>query len=532
MNYKYIMCLALLLIVAGCTKKPELPSLSWEIITENLPKLYRVWTISNIQEQLYGIVISDKIVNLTTSIAGTIEQLSCQPGERVFKGQNLVQIIPSSDDVGGQNNFNQKQLFSQQLDILKKNLENLEKQKTLTSGDLQLQISSLNDQYQSLLNSKNIDLQRIQRTLDNTRKSIYNTVTQVFITFDQNFGVTNKEKNKDYDLYISAKNPQLRRNAQEIFGQLQLKSNKIITGMTNDELSLYLSDVANFLTIASEAINNSIVTSIFPQTSSSPVIPSIDGLYSIFTNASNGLLASKTNYDSTVASYNATENTYNNQINTLKINITNLSGNKSTLSDIGIDTQLNSLRSQIASTELQYQSLSNTLNGETLFAPFDGIVKSKQVNVWNKVAVNTSICQIAPLGKGVYKIQIFSPEKISLRSYVEMIDSRDQLVATGLIENELPFLDTITQTFAYELVNFNQLTNLKENDRLTILIEKESFEKEIWIPIDLVVPKLEGYFVNKKVWTGSKEIKVKVWPINNNMIQITSGLKLSDILIQ
>lgn len=103
------------------------------------------------------------------------------------------------------------------------------------------------------------------------------------------------------------------------------------------------------------------------------------------------------------------------------------------------------------------------------------------------------------MGKGIYKIQIFSPSKITLGSYVEMIDGKDQLVATGLVENELPFLDSVTQAFAYELVNFTQLANLQENDRLTILIERDSFDQEIWIPLNLVAPKLEGYFVKKKV---------------------------------
>lgn len=330
-------------------------------------------------------MISDKIVTLSTSIAGTVQEFSCQPGARVSKGQLLAQITPSSEDVGGQNSFTQKDFLAQQLAILQKNLENLEQQKILSSGDLQLQVKSLNDQFISLQNSKSIDLQRIQRTLDNTRKSMYNTVTQAFITFDQNFGVTNKEKNKDYDLYISAKNPQLRTQVQELFGKLQLKSNKIITGMTNDELSLYLSEVANFLILASEAVNNSIVTSMFPQISASPTIPSIDGLYTTFTNASNGLLASKTNYDTTVASYDATKNTYDNQLNTLTINLTNLSGNKSALSDISVDSQINNIKTQIYNLQLQYQTLSNTLNGETLFAPFNGIIKARQTNKGNKV---------------------------------------------------------------------------------------------------------------------------------------------------
>jgi hypothetical protein len=139
-----------------------------------------------------------------------------------------------------------------------------------------LQVQSINDQLNALLESQRIDLDRIQTTLFNTRRTIYNTLTQNFLLFDQMFGVTNKDKNINFDIFISAKDRTVRNRAEAKFVELRQQVDRVLSGMDDNELSVYLFDTAEMFKTAANAVSLSIVTTLFPQNSTNPTQPSID----------------------------------------------------------------------------------------------------------------------------------------------------------------------------------------------------------------------------------------------------------------
>ena len=132
-------------------------------------------------------------------------------------------------------------------------------------------------------------------------------------------------------------------------------------------------------------------------------------------------MSTKSAFDGIASSYDSIKNTYNNQIQTLDINTNNLEDNTTKSTALQLDnqkanlmlaqktllTQLNSaddnqqiqlagLRNQVLTLKQNIEMLSNSLNGEVLYAGVDGIVKMRAIGEDNKVSPNTLLCQISP----------------------------------------------------------------------------------------------------------------------------------------
>ncbi|MEI6773522.1 MAG: hypothetical protein WCL18_01490, partial [bacterium] len=58
--------------------------------------------------------------------------------------------------------------------------------------------------------------------------------------------------------------------------------------------------------------------------------------------------------------------------------------------------------------------LSNSLEGEILYAGVDGVVKMRAIGEDNKVSPNTLLCQISPNNPENLSLQIFSYQQLSL----------------------------------------------------------------------------------------------------------------------
>ena len=150
-------------------------------------------------------------------------------------------------------------------------------------------------------------------------------------------------------------------------------------------------------------------------------------------------MGSKSAFDATASSYDSVKNTYNNQIKTVDINTSNLTDTtaKSTalqienqkasliLSQNTLATQLTSaddtkniqlvsLKNQLLTLKQNIAVLSNSLDGEVLYADVDGIVKMRAIGEDNKVAPNTLLCQISPKDPTNLSLQIYSYQQLPL----------------------------------------------------------------------------------------------------------------------
>ncbi|MEI6117713.1 MAG: hypothetical protein WCP92_00105 [bacterium] len=143
------------------------------------------------------------------------------------------------------------------------------------------------------------------------------------------------------------------------------------------------------------------------------------------------------------------KNTYNTQLKTASINTNNFEDNTAPstalqlenqkanmqLAQKTLQTQLSSaddnqqiqlanLKNQVLTLKQNIAVLSNSLDGEVLYADVDGVVKMRAIGEDNKVAPNTLLCQIMPTNPGNLSLQIFSYQQLPLGSKVSI--SNDQ----------------------------------------------------------------------------------------------------------
>jgi multidrug resistance efflux pump len=150
-------------------------------------------------------------------------------------------------------------------------------------------------------------------------------------------------------------------------------------------------------------------------------------------------MGSKSAFDTIASSYDSVKNTYNTQLETSNINMNNFENTttKSTalqfenqkasleLTQRTLSTQLTSaddskaiqlasLKNQVLTLKQNIAVLSNSLDGEVLYAGVNGVVKARVVGQDNKVSPNTMLCQILPKDAGSLSLQIFSYQPLSL----------------------------------------------------------------------------------------------------------------------
>jgi len=413
------------------------------------------------QKVLYGTVISDGIKNILTNRGGILDYVDCQPGNEVYRDTIIAQITPNENDMTYQNSIIQLSILQDQLDnlttifsltedtlALQKTiiqdqydnnftlLANLDKSQEYSASSIHYQEQLLDQQYDSLKNAKTIDL-------DKMKVSISNAHQQYLIMIKDALKKVNDVFTSSI-FSISDKNTQLK---QQVVSEYSRLYNKTSDTMTSSQFSQYLSDMSEFMSLAASSVNATTPSTSLPQASN--VSTSIDWLYTTFTTLSTTFMASKSAFDTIASSYDSVKNTYNTQIKSADINSTNLENNtaKSTAlqlenqkaslqltqktlqnqlisSDDSKQIQLASLRNQVLTLEQNIAVLSNSLDGEVLYAGVHGIVKARVVGEDNKVAPNTLLCQIMPTNPESLSLQIFSYQQLPLGSKVAV--SNDQ----------------------------------------------------------------------------------------------------------
>jgi hypothetical protein len=102
------------------------------------------------------------------------------------------------------------------------------------------------------------------------------------------------------------------------------------------------------------------------------------------------------------------------------------------------------------------------------------------------------ICQIAPNDSAGKKIQIYSADKINIGQIVKLLNG-DTVVGAAKIQYELPYRDSVTQNYIYEITDPN--LKIKEGDRLNVQFFKKVDATEARIPVSFVFSKLDGNYV-------------------------------------
>lgn len=594
---KYIIIIVLIIIGISAIVRKSGWSTSQDTNTSNniFTQEYVVrWDLTR-DEKLYWLVMSNNILNIMSSVWWTLSYSNCQPWKNVFAWEMLYHITPSRD-ISTQNYQIQLSYISKQMDnlediisstqksfdiqssllqdqklvndqnysLFKNNLENIKKQKNLNSDDMDVSLDNMDEQLDLLKKSQDTDQDKLDSSLDNFRLQAQNTVIDAMRNLDMIFGISDSSSNSSIESALSASNTNLKQRVKSEFNNLDNDIDDILD-MDEDDLIDYFQDLWELFQDAAQAVDASIASETFPQSSIS--WPSIETYYSIFSAYSNAMFSLKSNFENLVFAYDATKNNYNTQIDVMENNLDSLDDNKIKSTDLTFDSNINSMQTQLNSLKLstdslqkQIQSLDNTENiqlaqlksqymtlqqnyevlannlwWEIIRSTIDWIIKTSQISQDNKVAPNTMLCQIVPRKSTSTKIQIYSSNQIEIWTRVKLFDW-DQEIGQGSIDFQLPYVDATTQNYIYEIISSN--LNLIEWKKLLILLEdKEIQDWNILIPLDYVQPKLDWHYVYIKVqndqWQSAAfNKKIQVWDIDNGYIQILSWLQIGNILLK
>ncbi len=554
----------ILFLLSWCGKQVEDAIVSsWSV--QWFTSSYIVGNTPISQKALYGTVIADSIKTITTNRGGILEYINCQPGKQVYKNTIIAKIQANENDMTYQNSLIQLSALQNQLDnlttiyaltqdtfgvqttILRDQyennaqlLQNFEKSQDYSDASIATQQELLQQQYTSLKTAKSIDLDKMQTSISTAYKQYLVMVKDALKKVNDVFASS---------LPVSDKDPQLK---QDVLAEYSRLKNKVSDTMTASQFSQYLSDVSELMTLAASSITATTPSSSLPQASSAGL--SIDGLYTIYTTLSTTVLWAKSAFDGVAASYDSVKNTYNTQLKSADTNADNLENTtaKSTalqlenqkaslqLAQKTLQNQLNSadasqqiqligLKNQILTLRQNISVLSNSLNGEVLYAGVDGVVKMRAIGEDNKVAPNTLLCQIMPTNPGNLSLQIFSYQQVPLWSKVSISNDQGKFLGTWTLAYEYPYRDPATQNYIYEIpvINFP----LKENEKVLVTSSQLADKNQLRIPLQYISPRLEGNLVRRKSWSSVQEVYVTLWSINDSYVQVLRGLNIGDEIV-
>lgn len=466
----------------------------------------------------------------------------------------------------------QQKTSTEQLDLLNKNLSNIWNLKNISISDIDIQKEWLDEQLTTLNNSKSILEQNKEKSLKSIENSIFNLKWQIKNTVDQSleevdkiFGITdNRETYNDaFEDYLCVKDSQKKNSVINTFTVLN-KDN--FSDLTDETLPEYLKSVADLLSLSSDCVKKSVVDVSLTQTA-------IDWYYSTLNNYSNSILSYKTSLDGLLDSYVTSGLSFDSQISTiesslltLENNLKKLTENSSDTSNISYDNQIISLNSQItnlkntlSSIQEQIESLEESKNSQikqfdnqlvslnqslstlyvaissqTIKSDLDWIIKEQKSSLNSKVNMWSAICSVIPKNENNLVLKIYSPKQLNI--WTEIIYKKWENSWTWSIDFESPVKDMNSQSYIYESkIDFS---NFKDQDKLDISVKTKisniKNDESIWIPVEYVKAKLEWNYVNLLTWVeGDITVtKVELWNLNNNLINIKSGLKIWDRIVK
>ena len=361
-------------------------------------------------------VVANNTKTILSSNGGNIEYLDCEKGKKVTEKTLIAKIKPDSSDPNTQNFVNQANMIGSQISntqgiiastkanfetqlnslaVQKANTESqlkiandsytkIAEQKDFGVLDINKQLEALNIQIQTLQtqisdlgtskskleDSKKADLDKIGLNLTNSKTQSKSLAGSVLLQIDQIFGISteNRNKNDEYENYLSAKNSSLKNEVERSWYGVNEKYQNFST-LSDSEISVYLQSLNDLATKAKEAIQNSVASSGFPQTT-------IDNFYSIFSQYETNIVTAKNGLDNIIKSVDTVSNSYdtqilsiNTQINgaenskkSVESNISNIKSNKLGTYTTSVDIQKNQTKSQIETLKGNLSSLTSQID--------------------------------------------------------------------------------------------------------------------------------------------------------------------------
>lgn len=449
-----------------------------------------------------------------------------------------------------------------------------------------IQMQSLRDQEKSLYDNTKI-------AIDNSYISFDSTLTQ----FDNILWFTDKNKhgNDAYEIYLGAKYSDSKIQSERIYWEAASLYNKYHGQINYKSYDTILASLDNSIILADKfsslcdsmviMINNTITAANFPQTQLDWLGAIVLAKQSTITWIKSNLIALKNSIkDSdnriTTAQTNidTTNTTLQNALNIAESQLSNIkAGNTSQLDNIAWNEELtkvqlentiitikqardnidNSLRIAQSNYDSTKAKLNNQrvasksqidnakwwkelawiqLNNTSIVAPFDGIILSKNIEIWSNISPQTPAFTIWDNNKFKVKLDVNS-DNITYFHINDSINLKDisWKSFSWIISNKTPSPDQTTKLYKVEILINGNTDKINIWDYIDVYLEKKSWDKKlISIPLSSFISFWEWkygiYIVNDK--NIVKLSYITLWKKNNTNVEVLSWLKEWDRFVK
>ncbi len=481
------------------------------------------------------------------------------------------------------------------LDLAQKSYENAKLSLTNFETNTSETLKWFDIKLKSLQDKKNGLSDTIDSTITSSLASIESSLTYA----DTILWVTdnNKNLNDSYEIYLSAKNTNFKTEAETLLSS-NLISIKDIKNSNEDVATKFthIQKLAQKVILLYEKMvlvwDNSITSSSFSETTLTAMKTTIKANQSILLWVNSGIVALKntsTDIDNSLLDLENTINTTKITLSTQKSSLEqavsiaktslentklwigtssdSMNGNESlaknqlesTIASIKqtrdsvdnalkiaqnqynstkakLDSSLAGVKSQLDGVTGQKNSLLQQLDNSTIKAPYDGIITSKNIEVWTLVNPGTPVFAISKNQSKIIKTEVNSDNIKFLKIWQEVMISKNWFTSTGVITLVSSSADMMTKMYNIEMKsnNINVSDKLVLGDYVDVYIKKISIENnKLIIPFTSLITGNTWDFYVYLVGSGNvlKTQMIQIGESNSHEVVVTNGLKVWDKIV-
>lgn len=624
MNKKYLIILIFSIILASCTKE--------NIETKKYYKTTTVWTWT-IESSNWIIWYTDwkDSVLLWAKLWWKLTKINVEVWDKVTKWQILAEldwteaktwynwvawVIENLNNlkISTQNVYNEQiNVWLQKIEQIKKSIEIAELSQNATTTWLnntqtttQNQLDTISSQVNqanlaletaklNYENQKNTLLQKESDIYNNSKISINNSIilwNNIIDFLDTIFWVTesNKSKNDSYEIYLWAKNTQLKSQIENDLNKLivdfnwiksnywTIKSNEDIENLLNKTYSLFNNDVANILKLAYQVMDSSIDTTTLTQTTlntyktnitnfqtnTQSVILTVSWNYFVWLkwsldNISNFKKESRNALDMLKKQVEVAEKqveiankNYTQAQSWIKWQIDDISSKTNIASkqiellqeqlkeaNISIESikkqlsaKLNEIDTQISQAQAQKDASVVAIDNSKIIAPFNWVVTKKILDIWSIVWAWTPVISISDNSNIIVNIWVLDEVKEKLNENNSVLVEIDGINSqkTWIITKIYPSKNEITKKTNIEISLENTSWEINIWSMAKVYFKNDNENNWIIIPNNAILQKYLVPWVYILKENKAIFTNIEILKSNNNFTQI-NWLNIWDIII-
>lgn len=512
-----------------------------------------------------GKILSDQIIDVKSQTSGDILKVYVKEGDSIYAWQTLALL---------KDNFNSKSLSLEKTKIslekakinydsriisLDKSIADTKLNLDKIKSDLEIEKAKLEQDLNKarLDYSDNIsgDNDKINDYIDDTKKEYLDLKIYLYdiIDFaDKILWITdrNKDKNDSFENYFWAKDTALKSQTENKLKELinfneNLKN--IDTNITKDNIVSFLINfedwynrITLFLDNLEETLNSSVVSTNFSQSTIDSYISSINSKQSLNLSNYSWYLSLKSNINTFLNTYKQSDNNFDNDSYLLDWTTSDeIAYNKTILS---IKDSINTLENQLQSAKLSYDNALKNKEVSLLSAQND--IDSAQNAYNSSLAEYSKLTVKSPINWVVSELKIDKATYVwnnsnllsivwNKNTEIELSMSKAELFwikisdEVNVIYNQEKFAAKVYSIWKVADSNLNFKVKIIITDDITLtgwvasVIFDIKLEDITLLPIDVVnVIWWNIWTINLYIDWKLKELKVSLWKVYNNMIEI------------